>query len=58
MQLEETARALAMSRRGVYNLIRRGLLRPVYIDRRPRFDAADLAALIEQAKASLPEPPS
>jgi excisionase family DNA binding protein len=48
--VDEAARRLSTSRSGVYALVRRGLLRPVYLDRRPRFSVADLLALVEQAR--------
>ncbi|MFN8188773.1 MAG: helix-turn-helix domain-containing protein [Gaiellales bacterium] len=51
LRLEEVAERLGMSRRGVYALIERGELRPLHLDRRPKFLEADVAALIERARA-------
>lgn len=43
-------RLLACSRSTVYRLIDEGSLRPIYFDRRPRFDPEDVAAFIESRK--------
>jgi hypothetical protein len=41
-----------MSRRGVYALVERGLLVPIYLDRRPRFNVAEVQALVESRRRS------
>jgi predicted DNA-binding transcriptional regulator AlpA len=51
LRVDDVLTRLAISRRTLYRLIAAGRLIPIYLDRRPRFDAADVAALIENARS-------
>lgn len=44
--IDEAAARLAMCRSSIYNLIWRGTIVPVYLDRRPRIRVSDLEALV------------
>jgi hypothetical protein len=48
--IEDVQQLLRVSRRTVYNLMGRGDLEPIYLDRRPRFDSLDIGRLIESRR--------
>jgi excisionase family DNA binding protein len=50
LRISEVTRILACSRPTVYRLIEEGALTPIYLDRRPRFDPADLERLVEERR--------
>lgn len=50
LNVDETAEYLGVSDAAVYNLVSDRRLAPVKIDRRNRFDIADLERLIEESK--------
>jgi len=49
--MRDTARALCLSERTVFTLVRQGKLRPVRIGSRVLFDAVDIRAFIDASKA-------
>ncbi|MCE5279353.1 MAG: helix-turn-helix domain-containing protein [Planctomycetaceae bacterium] len=52
MVARDAAKFLCISQRKLWDLMNRGLVRAVRIDRAVRYDAADLRQFIEQRKAA------
>jgi predicted DNA-binding transcriptional regulator AlpA len=50
LRVADLQRVLACSRPTVYRLIREGALKPVYLDRRPRFEPKQVRELIESRR--------
>lgn len=55
LTLDQVAALLSISRRGVYRLIEQSRLQPIRLDRRPRFMASDVEAMIAACQSPVAE---